>query len=113
MIKWEKRRLAPRLVDQCSILKYAIGIGRDFAKHFKNAQTADIYYDKERTVIVLVPRDDELGYGIRKRGRGDIYYVGTRKMMQGLDVKQGRYKAKWTKMKVENKETNVLLIRIK
>lgn len=114
LIKWEKRRVGPRLLDQCSILKYAIGIGRDFIKHFKNAQSADIYYNKERTVIGLVPRDDDLGFSIRRRRReGGIYYVGTRKVMQGINMKLGVYKADWTKMKVANKETDMLLIKIK
>lgn len=100
------------MTNKCSITSTTIAIGRDYVRRFEGIKSADIYLNNKGSRIGIAPREDDEGYAVRIRGPG-VAYVGTKNLIERLNVFPGRYNAKWTTTKLDGEEKKILIIDVK
>jgi len=113
MSEWIKleKRARRGLTDECSVTSTSISIGRKYVSRLKSVQSVDVYRNNLRSVIGIVPREDNEGYAVRIRGSG-VAYVGTKNMIKQLNVVAGRYPAKWKTEELDGEQKSILIIDV-
>jgi hypothetical protein len=114
MSDWTKlaKRQRGILTDKCSVSSTTITLGRAHVARLKDKKSVDIYIDRDGSRIGMIPREDDEGYSLRIRSSG-VANVGTKNLIERMNVSQGRYKAKWTTTEIDGEEKEILTIDVK